>query len=153
MIPPKVRLSIVLSNNDLNLPKPRAKASGQDGRAAQPNSEGWSRSANASPAEAGVHPCHGYPEFTEQVQHRRMVLRWDEGTNSLAWPSGLRFAVCEQTANLCARSRGRWIAARRRSVGNCGATPRRGGRGAVAMIPARAQRLADRRRRWDCRFK
>ena len=83
----------------------------------------------------------------------RVLWRWDNVMASSALRSALRSTACMQPVDLKAKLRLRLTGRRRRSVGNCGATPGLPRSGAGGYEPVRAQQLAERRRRWDGRFK
>ena len=65
----------------------------------------------------------------------RVLWRWDSVMASSALRSALRFTACMQAVNLKTKLRLRSTGRRRRSVGNCGATPGlpRSGRGATSL--------------------
>jgi hypothetical protein len=56
------------------------------------------------------------PEFTNEVQHQLMVLRWAPVTTSSAWKTTARLPNFTKPATQSAKSRQLWIARHRASL-------------------------------------
>src|SRR6476620_1704730 len=111
----------------------------------------YSRDVRAPPRSRGVLDP---PSVHDASATPAMVLwRWDNVMASSALKSALRYTACVQAVYLKIKlpldSAGR----HRRSVGNLSATPGRRRFGPAATNRSGLSQLAERRRRWDCRFK
>jgi hypothetical protein len=68
------------------------------------------------PAKAGIHPSagaksnHGFPDFSNEVQHQFRVLRWERNTTNSPWKNGVRLPAYKPKGARSGKSLQLWIA-------------------------------------------